>query len=131
MDHVILDTSAILCLIQGTPGASQLEPLVGKIQTSSLVILEVMNSLITMNLDDFESKKLIDSLITHIQPFDYKTAADVILLKRTNPDLNLSYADGTCCNMAHYMQLPLYTMNEQWQSLKYYGDIDIKVVEMR
>lgn len=117
-NKIILDSSALLALIQEEPGAEVIKPLLNFSVMSTVNITETLSVLHRTNLSSQEGLALIADIITTIVPFDLeqaKSCADLHPLVKTK---GLSLADRACIALGIKLQLPIYTADKIWLELK-------------
>lgn len=119
MNRVVLDASALLAILNDEPGAEKLTPELLTVAVSSTVNLaEVQSKLVDRGLDPDRAWAATRTPISEAIPFTAehaKTAGS--LIAQTRP-LGLSLGDRACLALAHSLNVPVYTADKSWKSLK-------------
>ncbi len=117
-NKIILDSSALLALIQEEPGAEIIKPLLKFSVMSTVNVTETLSILHRTNIPPEEGVVLVSDIITTIVPFDLeqsKSCADLHPLVKTK---GLSLADRACIALGIKLQIPIYTADKIWLELK-------------
>jgi ribonuclease VapC len=119
VSRCVLDSSALLALLNQEPGAAQLTPALmrGAIM-SSVNAAEVQTKLVASGGDPDKAWQFIVSLVPQIEPFSEEHAKTAgTLVQQTKPH-GLSFGDRACIALGGALQLPVYTTDPSWTKLK-------------
>ena len=122
MKPVILDTSAILAVINQEEGAEIVKTLLANSVVSSVNIAETSAILISRyKIPLIEVKTVISQLIGNIINFNEEQAYIVAELEVMNRDkkYGLSLADKACIALGVSMDITIYTADKVWEELKF------------
>lgn len=115
----MLDSSAILAVVNLEKGAETVEPLLSDSLVSSVNVAEVLTKLVEKGvsledaLDDFLKLGL------EVIEFDAKQAAKVAELRPLTKHLGLSLGDRCCLALAILKDLPAVTADKNWSNLTF------------
>lgn len=117
-NKIILDSSALLALIQDEPGAEIIKPLLKFSVMSTVNVTETLSVLHRTNITSQEGSVLIADIITTIVPFDLEQAKSCAELHPLVKAKGLSLADRACIALGIKLQIPIYTADKVWSELK-------------
>jgi len=119
MSKVVLDTSALLALLNEEAGSQELTLELLKDATISAVNLaEVQTKLVREGTDAEEAWEFASAPIFNPEPFTVDQARIAgTLVKDTRP-LGLSLGDRACLALAIMLKAPVYTADRHWKNLK-------------
>ena len=119
MSRIVLDSSAVLAVINHEPGADKLTPNLLKDATSSTVNLaEVQTKLVRDGIAPDEAWADTISPIHEAMPFtEEQSKIAGSLVAQTRP-LGLSLGDRACLALGIALNAPIYTADKSWKSLK-------------
>lgn len=130
-DKIVVDTSAVIALINREKGFEVVEKYVGNAVISSVNFSEVIT---VMNRELFKTEeerakglKLIKNTFSHIVEFDSEQAILAALLDSVTKKYGLSLGDRACLALAKHQKLPVLTADKIWREL----DLEIKVKLIR
>lgn len=126
-NKVVLDSSALLALIQEESGAEMIKPLLKFSVMSTVNIAETLSVLQRANITPQEGLVLITDIITTIIPFDLEQAEQAAKLHLLVQSKGLSLADRACIALGIKLQIPIYTADKIWKELKING-ADIQLI---
>jgi ribonuclease VapC len=118
MSQVVLDSSAILALLQQEPGADQVLALVDRAVASSVNAAEVQSKLIRDGMPAHEAKIAFGTSIQTIVPFDESQAETAAALIAQTQAYGLSLGDRACLALALSLNAPVYTTDRAWAQVK-------------
>lgn len=115
----MLDSSAILAVINLENGAEKVEPLLSDAIVSSVNVAEVLTKLVEkgVSLDDALEDFL--KLGLEVVEFNTKQAAKVAELRPLTKHLGLSLGDRCCLALAILRNLPAVTADKNWANLTF------------
>jgi len=127
MSKVVLDSSALLALINNESGATRVEELLGNIVMSSVNVAEVASTLCAILDNEEELQLAIEPFIHSIIEFDKLQAYTTASLKNSTKHIGLSLGDRACIALGITLGLPIYTADKIWAELKL-ENTDIRLI---
>ena len=119
MSKIVLDASAILAVILQEPGYEQLTAaLLAKAVASAVNLAEVQSKLVSRGWSSEEAWEDATSPTQEIVPFNEDHAQIAGDLIATTRQLGLSLGDRACLALALALNVPVYTADKSWKSLK-------------
>ena len=119
MSKIVLDASAILAVILQEPGYEQLTAaLLAKAVASAVNLAEVQSKLVSRGWSSEEAWEDATSPTQEIVPFNEDHAQIAGDLIATTRQLGLSLGDRVCLALALALNVPVYTADKSWKSLK-------------
>jgi len=126
MSKVILDAPALLALLNSEKGKDLVEEVLSKSVMSAISVFEVIAELeAKLNILPDESKKMIETIIQEIIPFNLEQAAEVAKLKSVTKGSGLSLGDRACLALAKLKRYPIYTTDKTWKELNIGVDVQL------
>lgn len=126
-NNVVLDSSALLALIQNEPGAEIIKPLLNITVMSTINVAESLTVLQRANISPQEALSLINDIVNMIVPFDLEQARHVAELQSHVQHKGLSLGDRACISLGIKLQASIYTADKVWSELKLMG-AEIKLI---
>ena len=117
MTAVVLDASAILCLVQQEPGADRVESRLADAQVSTVNVCEVLGKFADAGLSPEESWAAIADLGLQIHPFTPDDARQAAALRLSTRALGLSLGDRACIALAQRLGCEAMTTDRAWSSV--------------
>lgn len=124
---VVLDSSAVLTVINGEAGAERVEDALMGGSISAANFSEVLSKLVDKGHDDGNAVAMLDALPLTVLPLDAAQARRAGLLRRQTRKLGLSLGDRACLALAVELGLPVVTADRAWAEL----DLGIEVAVVR
>ena len=124
---VVLDSSAVLTVINGEAGAERVEDALMGGSISAANFSEVLSKLVDKGRDDGDAVAMLDALPLTVLPLDAAQARRAGLLRRQTRKLGLSLGDRACLALAVELGLPVVTADRAWAEL----DLGIEVAVVR
>ena len=124
---VVLDSSAVLTVINGEAGAERVEDALMGGSISAANFSEVLSKLVDRGRDDGDAVAVLDALPLTVLPLDAAQARRAGLLRRQTRKLGLSLGDRACLALAVELGLPVVTADRAWAEL----DLGIEVAVVR
>lgn len=125
MSQIVLDSSAILALLQQEPGADRVAALIDHAVASAVNAAEVQSKLIRDGMPADEARLAFSTCLPIVVPFDEAHAGTAAaLISQTRP-YGLSLGDRACLALALAMDAPVYTTDKAWAQLKIGADIHL------
>jgi PIN domain nuclease of toxin-antitoxin system len=130
MSKVVLDTSALLALINNETGKDRVIEILPSSIMSSVNVAEAASILMArFNMPKEVVQSIIQKLIENIVSFTSEQAyiAGELNIINMEKKLNLSLGDRACLALAKDLQIPVYTADKPWKELKL-DNIDIRFI---
>ncbi len=113
----VLDSSAILAVLNAENGAANVEPLLSSSIVSSINVAEVLTKLVERNISLKKALEDFLKLGLEIVEFDVNQAAKVAELRLVTKHLGLSLGDRSCLALAISENITAVTADKIWSSL--------------
>lgn len=130
-NKIVIDTSAVIALINKEEGFEVVEKHLGNAIISSVnfseVITMVNRELFKTENERAEGLKLIKNTFSHIVEFDVEQAITAASLDSITKKYGLSLGDRACLALAKSQKLPVLTADKVWKEL----EIGVKVQLIR
>ena len=120
----VLDSSVILAMLNGEPGADDAANLLPGSLLSTVNLAEVVTKLIEQGVPRDLATMTTDTLDCEVMPFDSEMALDAGLLHAATR--NVSLGDRCCLALAMRTGLPVVTADRAWANLGL--DLDIRLL---
>lgn len=119
MNKVVLDSSALLALINDENGSNIVEALIGNIIMSSVNVTEVAGKVydILGNNNEDQCKLSIEPFVHSVIDFDKSLCYLAASLKTYTKSKGLSLGDRACIATGLQLDLPIYTADKVWAEL--------------
>jgi ribonuclease VapC len=126
-NNVVLDSSALLALLQQESGSNIVEPLLSTASISSVNAAEVLTVMTRINMPSEEAQLSIHDMVKAVVPFDLGQAQKVADLYFCTKERGLSLGDRACIALGIKLKAPIYTADKIWMQLSI-DDADIRVI---
>ena len=113
----ILDSSAVLAVLQNEPGKAKVEAILDVSAISRINLVEVLTKLVEKGMSIDEAKETFDDLELEVAEFDEKQSLKAAELRPLTKHLGLSMGDRCCLALAITENLPAVTADKNWASL--------------
>ncbi|MGE0539542.1 MAG: type II toxin-antitoxin system VapC family toxin [Dehalococcoidia bacterium] len=114
----MVDSSAVLTLVQNEPGAAEAASVVAAgALISSVNFSEVVAKLADRGIPEREIRARLARLVLQIVAFDTDQALRAGMLRPVTREAGLSLGDRACLALAQGRNLPVVTADRTWQSL--------------
>ncbi len=123
MSDVILDSSAILAVINHEAGADRVQAVADGATVSALIIAEVVSWLAVRDTPADEIYETIEDFKLRVQPFHHARAMAAGLIVSKTRRRGLSLGDRGCLALAIELGLPVVTGDRAWRDLDIGVDI--------
>jgi PIN domain nuclease of toxin-antitoxin system len=127
MTGVVLDSSAVLAIINGEPGAERVIEILDGALLSAVNHAEIMTKLAERGIGRDVARSTVLNIGVQIIEFGIDLADRTGELRRQTRRLGLSLADRACLALAEREGVPAVTADKKWAML----DIGIKVSLIR
>lgn len=123
---VVLDASAVLALLEGEPGAADVETMLDGSVMSAVNLSEVLQKTIEHGVDTGDLERDLEALGVEIRSFDAVQARAAAALWERVPRAGLSLGDRACLALASGLGVAAVTADRRWASLSL--DVDVRIV---
>lgn len=131
-NKIVVDTSAIIALMNREEGFEIVEKYISNSIISSVNLSEVITvanrNVFETEEERIEGLKLIKTTFFHIVDFDTKQSELAASFDRYTKKFGLSLGDRSCLALAKYLDLPVLTADRVWGKLELDLDIQIKLI---
>ena len=127
MNPVVLDSSAVLALLQDEPGADSVASQMGNAMISAVNIAEVMSKLSDEQFSDEQLSAILGDLNLDVIPFDLDQAMASGMLRSKTRHKGLSLGDRACLALAMHKAALVLTTDRVWAEL----DVEVKIEVVR
>jgi ribonuclease VapC len=120
MSRFVLDTSALLALLNDEPGAEKLPPepeLMSHAAMSTVNLAEAQGKLVSNGITPDEAWDAVTAPVRDIFVLDEKQARLVGALVPQTRMFGLSLGDRACLALGITLKAPVYTADRQWAKL--------------
>lgn len=116
-DEVILDSSAVLCLLNGETGASRVAAALPRASISAVNLAEVVAKLAEAGGSKAQVSAVLDTLHLAVVPFDEDQASTCGRLRTETKAHGLSLGDRACLALVHRRGAVALTADRAWSAL--------------
>ena len=124
---IVLDTSAVLALLQGEPGGETVAAVMANARLGAANLTEAITRMIDRGIAADAAWAAIEGLALHIDPVDANLAIRAAALRGPTRSRGLSLGDRLCLALAQRLAVPVYTADRAWAGL----DIGIDIQFIR
>lgn len=117
MSELVIDSSAVLALLQGEPGEAESASLVSDGVISAVNASEVVAKLQDLSVPEDSIREALSLLSLRVAPFTAEHAYAAGLLRAQTKGLGLSLGDRACLALARSEGLDVLTADRAWTSL--------------
>jgi ribonuclease VapC len=117
MSDVVLDSSAIMAVLNGEPGQNVVLPLMQGAHVSALIVAEIATILVRTGWAVEAARDRIEQLELASHDFTYDRALASGLLVAQTSVAGLSLADRACIGLGLELKLPVFTADRAWASV--------------
>ena len=126
MADCVFDTSALLALYLGEPGAESVMARLAGSCVSTVIASEVAAKLNDKGVPIGEANAVVAELGVEIIDFTLEDAQAAAALRGPTRKAKVSFADRACLALAQRLGLPLYTADRPWTTLNL--PLDIRLI---
>lgn len=127
MPEWVLDSSAILALLNDEAGAPRVEEVLARGIMSSVNLAEVATKLIEKGASEAQVREIIGALGCPVAEFEIGQALEAGYLRRQTREKGLSLGDRACLALGRQRGLPIMTTDRAWKEL----DVDVSIEFIR
>ena len=125
-DEVVLDTSAILAVVNEEPGAEVVLPMLDRAIINAVTLAEVITKMADWGIDESTIRDRLDDLGIRIVPFDEDQAYRTGMLRSAIRRFGLSLGDRACLALGLIRELPVVTADRNWVRVSL--DLDLQLI---
>jgi len=121
VSRIVLDTSALLAVLQAEPGAEIFTQKSGLLEDSAMSavnVAEAYGKLVSVGIGPEEAWEAVIAPIPEIVEFDKEQAKITGGLLPQTRSLGLSMGDRACLALGIALNAPIYTADRAWKGLK-------------
>ncbi len=115
LSEVVLDSSAVLALVNGEPGADVVAAALPGAAISAVNLSEVVAKLVEAGFPEAGIQDMLGLLSMTIAPFGADQAFLAGFFRSATQALGLSLGDRACLALAHQRNVPVLTTDKAWQ----------------
>ena len=124
--EVVLDTSAILAVINEEPGAENVFPTLDHAIINAVTLAEVITKLVDWGMSEKDAQDMIGELGIQVVLFDEEQAYLAGVMSPATRMLGLSLGDRACLALGIVMGLPVITADRNWARVSI--DLDVRLI---
>ena len=124
---VVLDSSALLCVLNGEAGADRVVQVLPSAVIGAANLAEVVTKLRERGLSAAEVEEVLGGLHLDVRPFTPAHAYTTGHLRPATRSLGLSLGDRACLALAAELGVPAVTADQAWSS----ADVGVHVEVIR
>jgi ribonuclease VapC len=121
VSRIVLDTSALLAILHGEPGAEIFTKKIGLLESaamSSVNVAEAYGKLVGRGIGPEDAWEAVIAPIPEILDFDTEQAKIAGSLLPQTRSLGLSLGDRACLALGIALKAPIYTADRAWKDLR-------------
>lgn len=127
MSSVVFDTSAVIALLRGEPGAALVAGRVGQAAMSAVNLQELVKALILRGLTLPVIEEMVQELRLDLHVHDREAAFAAARLAEKTRQHGSGLGDRSCLALAMELGVPVLTTDRAWAKLKIPG-LTVEVV---
>jgi PIN domain nuclease of toxin-antitoxin system len=124
--QIVLDTTALLSLLNSEPGSDIVAKAIPKAVISAVNLSEVVAKLSETGMPILVIRKAIQQLNLEVIPLDEQQAYEMGVLRSYKKKSGLSWSIQACVTLAKELNLPILTAEETWSEL--FPETNIQVI---
>jgi PIN domain nuclease of toxin-antitoxin system len=127
-NKILLDTSALIALLNQEPGCKMVEEILVNSAISSVNLCELISILAKHNLLESEIEAITSDVVPEIIPFCKDIAIKAGKLTKISSQYGLSLGDRACIATAEYCGMDVYSTDKIWSKLDDKVQINIVII---
>lgn len=121
MSKIVLDSSAVLALLRGEPGADIVEQSIDTAAMSAVNLQEVAKELVRDGIDYADVRDIVNGLSLEILAHDQDAAFRAAELFPLTRQYGSGLGDRSCMALALHLGVPVLTTDREWTKIKLDG----------
>lgn len=117
MSDAVLDSSAVLALLLGEPGAERVTQTLPGALISTVNVAEIVTKLCERGMPQDQARLAIEAIGVEIVAFTTDQACLTGELRKTTRSIGLSLGDRACLALAQQRNLPAITADAAWSQV--------------
>lgn len=126
MSEVVVDSSAVLTLLNGELGSEEVEKCFPDVVISSINLAEVVTVYCRNGGQESKARPLLSALFPEVVDFDSEQAYLVASLYKNTSSFGLSLGDRACLALAMQRKAKVITADRAWKKVGV--NVDIQVI---
>lgn len=114
----VLDSSALLAVINEEPGAANVRPMLGSSVISAVNLAEVIGKFTREGAPAEETRQFLVNMVQAVVPFDEPLALRTGRLAPLTKPYGLSLGDRACLATAEHLKMEAVTSDKAWRNVK-------------
>lgn len=127
-ERILLDASALLCVINDEKGSGFVEPFLREFCISAVNFSEVTSKLIDFGMSASDARTKSLAIPVDVIAFDAGIAVEAGTLRETTRPFGLSFADRACLATARSHGIRVLTADRAWERLSDLLSLEIVLV---
>lgn len=124
MTDYVLDSSALLALWFGEPGAEAVEAVISRAAVSTVSLSEAYAKHLAKRGDFLRVRELFEASGIEVVDFDEDLAVKAAAIRGLHPGAGLSFADRACLALAQRENAVALTSDKLWSALSGVGRVE-------
>ena len=129
VSEAVLDSSAVLALLLGEPGAERVKPALPGAFLSAVNFAEIVTKLCERGMPQDQARLAIEAIGVEVVDFGIDQACMTGELRNRTRSAGLSLGDRACLALAQQRNLPAITADAAWGQLPGFNVIVIRGLE--
>ena len=126
MSEVVLDSSALLALLNREPGHEEVARAVPDAAISAVNLSEVAAKLAEGSMPEEAIREALEGLALEVHDFGRELAFRAAMLRPLTKSRGLSLADRACLALGQRLDLPVLTTDRVWEELEL--EVEVRLI---
>ena len=126
MSDVVIDSSAVLALLNQENGSEEVSQFIGNAAISTVNLSEVVAKLAEAGIPEEDISQILSSLSLEVVLFSEEQALKAGMLRPSTKSKGLSLGDRACLALGISLNLPILTTDRLWSSLSL--EVEVRVL---
>ena len=128
MSAIILDSSALLAMLNEEPGGAKVADMIASARMSSVNYAEVVSHFVQLGMPEREVDAMLDPLPMEIVPIDKALGQLAGRLRAATVEVGLSLGDRFCLALAIRDGAPAWTADKTWRVIAESVNTEIVII---